>query len=415
MKLNLFRNITRPRLKNDDDLGERAKKRDILHRIENKIMYRIQENTKTWRNALAAAEYDTNPSRTQLYRLYEDVMLDNKLTHLIELKQDRIQSIDFKLYNKSNDEYNEVETDKFKQQWFYTFINEFVNTAFWGHSLLQIDGSIDNQITSVTLVPRQNVLPEWQEYVPNYYDYRGESYVNDNQLYRWLIEIGGKFDLGLLKKIAPLILWKKYAIIFWTEFQEVFGAPIRIGKTTATRTEDKNRFYNYLKDMGSKSFAILSPNEEVEFKETTRSDAHAVYLEFINFINNEITGLILGATDNTSGGAVGSQARANVHDNQTNYKIMSELRTLVFCINEIVIPKLQGLGIVGDVYFKLEDKEVLPTTEKVNIDKELIGIIQSGLYSDSYITDRYNIELSENYLNGNLNETDNKQVTTDDK
>ena len=373
-------------------------KEDLLLKIENKTIYRVQETQRRWRQALSIAEYDKFPDRTTLYRLYFDIMLDNKLSAVIDLKKDRIQSMEFSIVD-SNNEIDEVSTDKFKSKWFYDFLNAYVETIFWGHSLLQIDSVTDQNLDAVELIPRQNVKPEFQEYVENYYDKRGESYVTP-ELYPWLIEVGGKRDLGLLKKISPLVLWKKSAIQFWSEFQEIFGTPIRLGKTTASRAEDKDRFTSFLRDMGSLSYAVLGKGEEIEFKESNRTDAHAIYLELINFIDTEITTLILGASDNTSSNNGGSLARAQVHEQQSAYKTKSDLRNITFYVNDNLIPKLQNLNILPEnIKFRFEEKENIPTADKVIIDEKLVGIIQSGVFTEDYIKQRYAVELNDITLN----------------
>lgn len=385
-----------PKSTKDASIKDKNPIEEVLVKIENKTLYRVKQTQTRWRDALQRAESKELASRTELYNLYRDLELDSKLSALIELKKDRIQAVDFILYNKDTKEVDEEAINLFNDKWFYDFISYFIDTIFWGHTLLQITEVADGEIKNLELVPRFNVKPETKEILVNFYDTSGESY-DIPELEPYLIEIGGKDTLGLYKKLAPLVLWKKFALQFWSEFQEVFGTPIRIGKTKSVRAEDRARFENMLKSMGSSAYGIVGEQESVEFVESKRTDSYSVYLELINFINSEMSTLILGATDNTSGGANGSQARATVHEQQSSYKTMSDLRSITFYINKVLLPKLVMFGLVKDnIAFRFEDKESLSSLNKIEVDSKLVDVIESGLFDKDYITNRYNVVLNDN-------------------
>ena len=380
-----------------------AKKNSLLVKIENETLQRVKQTIERWRYAVYSAEDVNMYRRTELYRLYKDLDTDQHLQAAIDLKKDRLQAIQFAIYNQDGS-VNELATDKFNARWFYNLISIFVDTMFWGHSLIQIDEIYEKDI-SLTLIPRQNVKPEYREYLVNYNDMRGESYTDD-KTYNWLIEIGSSTSLGNYASLTPLLLYKKFALQFWAEFQELFGTPLRIGKTKSSIPDERNRFVQFLKDMGSSSFAVLSEGEDVEFVESKTSDSFSVYLEFLKFINSEISKKVLGAVEMIDGSTGGSEARAKVHNLQADYKTRSELRELKFFINDIVIPKLATLGFVeSGVYFNFDDNEVLSIIDKVKVDKTITEIVQSGVFSKEYIESRYNVELSDSNDSNDINDS----------
>lgn len=48
----------------------------------------------------------------------------------------------------------------------------------------------------------------------------------------WCVEAGKADDLGLLLKLSQQTIPQKNMLAFWDQFGELFGMPIRIGKTT---------------------------------------------------------------------------------------------------------------------------------------------------------------------------------------
>lgn len=364
-----------------------------LIKVERDTVYRIQQTQKTWRSALIYAEDKTYPRRYELYNVYRDVIIDNHLSGVMDLLSDRIKGTEFKLVD-SNGDISETAMDKFEQKWFYDFLQYFNESLFYGHSLIQIDSITDGYIDSISLVDRFYVSPEKSLILDYPQTLSGFNYRKSKD-YDWLIEIGKDRNLGLLYKISPYILYKKTAIQFWNEYTELFGVPFRLVRTKSNEPKDRQRLFDFMKNMGSSGFGVLNDNETLELFENQKSDAYNVYDKLIQLLNGEVSKLVLGATEGVDGASGGSEARSRTHDGQTNSKIISQLRDISFFINDLLIPQLQFLGVIeDDVIFKWVNKEKLNLTDRSEVDAK-IAEKMVGVLDDEYIENTYSVKLKE--------------------
>ena len=130
-------------------------------------------------------------------------------------------------------------------------------------------------------------------------------------------------------------------------------------------------------------------------------------------MNNEINSIILGATEITSGGSGGSEARANIHQIQSNHKTAADIRFIKNNINNVLIPKLIKLGVMpSGLKFKFDFNEVLSMQDRIKIDQILLG---SYKLSKEYIERTYGVELEEVKSNEveSINEVEPKTVAED--
>jgi len=365
------------------------------NKVSSKIIeqnnYRIRETIGTWREALTLAELVAkgyNADRKPLLRLYKDVMLDNHLQSVIELKKDKIMEYPFNI--TVNGVVNEELTKVISTEWFNKVIGFAIDSMMYGHSLIQIDNYVDGNITDVTLVNRLNVMPEKQLVLldtngTETLDYTKEIY------YKWLFEITqAKNDLGLLKSVVPLILWKKSAISAWAEYSEVFGMPIRIAKTSSNVREDRERLFNFVRNLGKSAYAVIDSNETIDFIENKKSDAFNVYDKLIDVVNKEVSKLILGVTMLNESGS--SRSQSETHAEQSEIKTNSDLRKVEFSINSQVIPKLINIDMLPlGSKFVFDKSKVLAPEEQIKVDMEIHKMYP---LDKSYLKDRYGVEFA---------------------
>lgn len=321
---------------------------------------RAQKDILSWRNALIAAENVDNPRRYALIQLYKEIILDAHLSGQIELRKRRVLSSKFSVYDANNNLHITL-TWALKQPAIQQIMEYILDAIFWGHSLIQIDNvePYDNGkggITSVTLIPREHVVPEKGWLLPHYYDTTGISY--RDTFYPWIIETPDYYNLGLLSKTAPYVLYKRFALASWSEFAELFGSPIRIGKTNTRDSTMINRMYEMLKNMGSMAFGVFDKDEEIEFIETARSNGE-IFKQLIETCNSEISKLINGAVigENT---AEGSRAKEQVGDQIHQIITNADKKYLENVMNTIVFPILilHGYPLNGCTFAFEEEKDL---------------------------------------------------------
>lgn len=335
------------------------KKNDLLEKIIQQTNYRAKQDIQRWRLALQQAENWDQPSRYNLINLYNEIILDNHLFGIIENQRKlRVMAFDFRIVNKAGDT-DEVLTDFFQQQWFRDFQGLVLDSDYWGHSLMQVQ--MKNNKPVIELIPRRHVEPHRGYILKWQHDYTGLPYRDGYE--DTLIEAGKPLDLGLLNKAAPLVLFKKNAMSAWSEYGDVFGMPMRIGKTNSNRKEDVDRMEEALESMGKAAYAVFGMGEEISFVESNKTAGETVYDKMMERINSELSKLILGSTMTADVGASGSRAQAEVHENAASDVVEADKLRLKYIINDRLIPVLRAQGVTGldDKLFAWEESKDLKT------------------------------------------------------
>lgn len=332
-------------------------------------VYRIRQDIQKWRNAIATAENYFNPQRYNLYQVYTDVVLDAHLTACMQQRKNLTLSRNFKVVDKQGKE-NEQKTELIKNKWFRDFLDLSFDSLFWGHSLIQFDSLVDDNFKDVDLIPRIYVKPEKHIVTSSWSAMDGVDYLESPHK-EWVIGVGGKRDLGLLMKAAPLIIWKKGAIGAWSVFQDAFGTPLVVGKTNTRDEATRLNMENTIKSLSTGLSVVMDTDDGIEFKETLKQDAHQVFDMLIQRCNSEISKLILGQTSTTDEKAfVGS---AEVHERVLQGYEELDQHFIEGVLNYQLVPMLNKLGFGFDGFKIVASKdEDLTIEERLKIDAELL-------------------------------------------
>lgn len=340
-----------------------SKQADLIAKIIERSYARVRQDVKKWRRALVQAEHPQYPRRFEIYQLYEDLVLDNHLHNLMDnMRAGAVKSAQFKITDADGVENWEL-TDLFQQDWFFDFIDYSIQSILYGHSLMEFKQA--ERYYDVQLIPRMHVRPEFGDVLKYAGDAQGIVY--RDTAYMWnCIEVGKPRDLGLLKKAAPIILAKKNAMVAWTEFAEVFGMPMRVGKTNSRNEKDIDKMEASLAKMGTAAYAVFNEGESIEFVETSRTDAFKVYQELINTCNKELSKLLVGATMTTDDGS--SLSQSEVHERQSDMIREADKRFLRSIVNGKLIPMMirHGYNLEGYTFEWAEQADMKALWERTN-------------------------------------------------
>lgn len=353
-------------------------------------LYRARQDIASWRAALTSAESIVNPNRLQLYRLYKDLVLDAHLSACIDQRKNLIRSLEFEV--KLNDEENEELTKLIQTKWFRDFVDYSLDSIFYGYSLIQFDSVVDDSFKCVELVPRQYVKPEFHIVTSDTSAITGTDYL-ELPYSNWCIGVGSPCDLGLLAKAAPLIIWKKNALASWAEFSEIFGTPLRIGKTDLKDEATVNNMEKMLQNMKSSAYGLFNTDDEIEFVETNRSDAHQVFDKMIERCNSEISKLILNQTGTTDEKSyVGS---AEVQERILKNVGYNDQFFIENVCNMQLVPMMQRLGLLPEgAEICIYNEESMSILDQSKFDIELL---KTGKFtvSPEYIKEKYGTDVIE--------------------
>jgi phage gp29-like protein len=120
---------------------------------------------------------------------------------------------------------------------------------------------------------------------------------------------------GLAKPAAWAFIFKSYTLKDWAAFAEVYGMPIRVGKYGPNASsEDRQKLLAAVRNIGTDAAAIIPETMTIEFVEAGKgvsTGGAAVFSGLTDYLDKQISKLVLGQTMTTDDGA--SLAQAKVH------------------------------------------------------------------------------------------------------
>lgn len=352
-------------------------------------LQRVRADAQKFQIGLQAAESPLFPNRFLLYQVYQQIVLDAQVESGVLQRKSRVLSQKFHI--TKGGEVDELKTKEINQKWFYDFLNLALDSIYWGYSLIQFSDVINDKFANVELVPRIYVVPEKSivrnntATVTEGINYLEKPYSN------WCIGVGEKKDLGLLMKVAPYVIWKKNAMFAWSEFSEIFGSPIRLGKTDVRDAATRKNMEDTLKNMSVATWAVMDLNDTIELAQVSRTDAFQVFDKLVERCNSEISKIILGQTGTTDEKAYSGSS--GVHKDISDILAKQDILKAQFWVNNQLLPMMNGLGFDFSGYeFEFDLSESLSVTEQAKIDASFMPYTK---FNKDYLERKYGIELDE--------------------
>lgn len=358
--------------------------------IRRQQLTRIRANISRWSNARTYAESQVNPNNSDLIRVFKDIEIDSHLWALMQTIRLKVMANSFNIYG-ADDEIDEDATKKFKKKWYREIIKHTVDAEFYGFSLVQLGDIVGDVFVSSTIVPREYVVQQLDGVKKSLGNSKDLISFKEGAFKNWLVPIGDKNNLGLLDKAAPLVIKKKEVISAWSEAAELFGMPMRIGRTSLSDNERRANMEEMLENIGESAWAVIDEEDEIELKETSKTDFSNMYDQFIERVNSELSKLFLSQTGTTDEKThVGSAA---VMENVLKDVIESYILRVEDITNEIVLPLCVKHGIVNaGTYIKADNEQKLSLKELFDIVKELMPSVN---IPHDWISETFDIPIEE--------------------
>jgi Protein of unknown function (DUF935) len=336
-------------------LAERNIKKEEIKRVLIDLVEQTkaltQQEIAKWRQAWQRAISVEWPSRIDLYAIYRDVGIDNHLMAVIgQIKNEVLQKV-IKVSDRTTDkEIPELSKQLKDTQWFIDFCSYVIDSEFNGYELLQFGDVITvngvKKFECVEPVTREHVIPEHHVFVRNMTDsYKNGIDYTQPPYNAWCLGIGKPKNLGLYNAVARHAISKKNMEGFWDKFGQIFGMPIRIGKTNSSNPADRNEVSQMLQKMGSAAWGMFPDGTDIEIKETTRGDAWQVYDKRIERANTEMSKAIVNQTMTTDNGSSKSQGEVHLQIQENVINFFAQL-VRINC-NDKLIPLMQMHGFAG--------------------------------------------------------------------
>lgn len=393
------RRYSNPELKNFPDstiLVEAAMRRGqaITELINPTMVSQIRIDLQQWKFAWLAAKNVWIPNRNPMYLVYDNIMIDNTLTSIIDTRILKAQQSKFNIVDKSNKANSEL-AKLFQKPWFEKFIEYAMRSKFEGYSLIEFFDFMPNgEINTIKLVDKYHVKADRGVVTKESFDVAGGTDYLSGPISQYYIPVGDKDDLGLLYKVAPMILAKKYAIGTWSEYNEKQGIPFRTVTTPINDTTRQQQLATIMENMGSAGWAVLNEGEKAEILLNNGNDPTKCFEGLINKMDSEGQMLILGqSSTGNSQNNKGTYGSMKILQEITNDRHEADLTFLKYLINDVLIPRMIQWGYKLEGWMFDWDKSVdLGIGEIIDYVTSLEG---AGLEVDiQYITDKTTIPIT---------------------
>lgn len=344
---------------------------------------------RKWREAIKMAERKEKPLRYKLYDIYDDVMLDAHVSTVIDKRKAAILNakIEFRRNNMPVDSVNQ----QLESPWFLQFIEDLLDTRFWGFSLFQFYRNGD--WIGYDLIPRKHVEPVAKLILPKQDSQSGEDYTS----FANMLECGRPNDLGLLCKLSSYVIYMRNCMADYAQYIELFGQPIREGTYDGYDEEARQKLLNDLIEMGGSAVLVHPDNTTVKLHETNTSGNSAeLYKTLIDICKGHITTLVLGNTLSTEAGESGSRALGEVQKESEEDKKEADR---IFVLNTL---NYELKDIFTNLGFDCRGGEfVFVQTQNIDLSKRIL-IDQSLRYmglpmADDYFYDTYGVPKPDDY------------------
>ncbi len=341
--------------------------------------------------AVRSAETVDMPSRTRLYDLYADILMDTHLSSVIDKRINSVLSTDIEFRRKDNKP-DDVINDQIRSPWLSRLVRDILMARFWGFTLCQFYR--DGEWVDYNLIPRKHACPVRRIIKRYQSDVSGipwEDY--DNFLFA-----GDPEDLGLLAKAAPWVIYKRNTTGDWSQFSEVFGMPIQEYTYDSDDDESRRRAIADASAIGSLATFIHGRDTSLNLLEAGNKTGSAdVYERLIERCNSEISKLILGNTLTTEASDTGTQALGSVHKKGEDAIIQADRNYLLDVLNYNLTDILADLGFnVAGGSFYFPERKVIDDTTRANILVQLSNTFKLPI-DDDYLYEQFGIDKPADY------------------
>lgn len=379
------------------DREQTKRMRQAIIELVEQTKFLTKQDVGRWRQAWQRAIDVHSPSRVDLNAIYRDIAIDNHLMAVIgQIVKEVLQKEYLIIDRGSEEELEEQKKTLDDAQWFIDYCTSIIYAEFEGHRLVQFGDVVKvgdvMKFTEVEVVDSDHVIPEYHVFVPNRGDHPSNGIDYTQPPYNSIcLGIGNKKNLGLYNSVAPHALAKKNVLAFWDKFAEIFGMPLRIGKTSSTNPKDRNDISEMLQKMGSAAWGMFPDGTEIEIKETTRGDAYEVYDKRVDRANSEMSKAIVHQTMTTDNGSSKSQSETHLVIQE---KVIEYFATLVrININDKLIPFMILNGFKGweNAKFKYDYTVEYTVDEQVKIEEMILKNFEITEETVTHFAEKYNI------------------------
>ncbi|PZU16645.1 MAG: DUF935 domain-containing protein [Shinella sp.] len=141
---------------------------------------------------------------------------------------------------------------------------------------------------------------------------------------------------GMARPAAWAYLIQQFTLQDWAAFSEVYGMPLRVGKyNSGASAADKRTLLKAVASIANDAAAIIPAGMEIEFHEVSGQNGAAVFGGLLDYIDKQISKLVVGQTMTSDNGS--SLGQAKIHNEVRLELLRADCRQLAITINRDLI------------------------------------------------------------------------------
>jgi hypothetical protein len=260
-------------------------------------------------------------------------------------------------------------TQKIQGSQFDKIIRGIVEAKLYGYTLLEIMPHVNpktGKLAEVNIVERRNVLPDQRIVVKRQGLWLPHWNLNSKTYSRNYILINTG-DIGLFSATTPLILAKKFTVANYVNFSHTYGQPIIHGKTVSENNTDRKRLANDIANAAQNKVIVTGLDDEVDIKTFTMSNSEKIYTSLIEFVNSEVSNMILGS-ESMAGGMQSYVGSTKAHQDIFRERIEVYRRYIENIMNEEIVPRLVEMGYIDSgLDFKYSNRIEMNNEDRIKL------------------------------------------------
>lgn len=366
---NIFNVLKRENANTNTEKSKKTAKSVILSSYINRSIKDL-EDLKTAYNATLL-----NPARFYyLQQIYKNIVDFD--THLNAVLLKRSSNI-FKQKLVIKNANDEIITERLTQDInFNNLIITILEAKFFGFSGIEIN--IVNNMFNFYEIPRLNINPTTQEIFKNITDIKG---YNINEFEDAYI-IKDRDIRGLLLRCAYAAILKRNALADWANLIQLYGQPIMEYTYSEQFSGFKNKLAEITQNIGSNAEITLP--EGVQSKVIFPNASGRLQYDFVDFLNKEVSKIVLGQTLTTDEGS--SYSQANIHKVEQNIIFESDKQFIIYYLNIILSKYLKQLVANAE---KIEFYTDADINTEIDKDLKLKQLLSNNAYLEEYLINKY--------------------------
>lgn len=316
-------------------------------------LQRLRHDVQMWRDAIKEAEQAWYPHRVRMQRMYIDTILSGHTKACMDRRKDLTLLREFCFKNDAGVE-NEDLKKLFNKRWFTRFMEYALDAQYFGYTLVSLGDLINDNFPDLDIIRRFNISPDRLNVTSYVYALSGANFLEEPYVdwHVWIptaTEIGiSKVGYGLLYEVAIYEILCRNLLGQNADAAELYGMPVRVGKTTKTEEDERRNFESALANMGSAGYILMDAIDEIELIESKgNGQGFKIYADFEKRLEQKISKIILGhadAMDSVSGKLGATQGEDAPATQALRDKMQKDGVFLEDVINDILAPKLIAIG-----------------------------------------------------------------------